>query len=263
MSNLNINVFDAPKVTDATTQAARERITDLATVRDYANITASDTSLDAAIQFLIDKVEDAIRSDLGFNPTRRNHVNEYHNGNGNDRILLRHRPVYSISDLREDTGGYYGKGTGAFPASSKLTEGSDFALQLDHEDVEGNMASISGIVTKLSFGKSATGVARAVPAGIWHPAVGSIQVSYAAGWTRNGIPQDIVLAATIGVKHFLDKLRQNKRGAPSDAAIQSISLGDFSVSYAADGFVVAEATNPRYLPNAARALLQRWRKVAL
>ena len=48
-----------------------------------------------------------------------------------DKICLRHLPVRSITEVREDSGAKAGQESGSFPASTVLTAGEDYWLDLD------------------------------------------------------------------------------------------------------------------------------------
>lgn len=90
-----------------------------------------------------------------------------------DLLKLRRRPVKASGLLvYEDSGAYMGQGTDAFPVASLLTLGTDYVLDLDEAG-----GSLSGNLLRLG--------------GSWSSTVGSIKVTYLAGFTTNELKGDL------------------------------------------------------------------------
>jgi hypothetical protein len=128
----------------------------------------------------------------------------YLSGTGRPELILPQRPVLEISDLRIDSQGYYGRVAGAFPLSTRLTEGLHWALRYDHPD--GLEQSLSGIVERLGGPVSSSTVGwwptTAQGAGgdlafaarpRWPIGNGNIRIVYEAGY--DPIPDDLISAA--------------------------------------------------------------------
>jgi hypothetical protein len=56
---------------------------------------------------------------------------EYYRGDGSSTLLLNQTPVLSIASVYEDAAAYYGESSDPFPATTLLTEGTDYVLQRD------------------------------------------------------------------------------------------------------------------------------------
>lgn len=96
-----------------------------------------------------------------------------------DRLSLKRRPVKTSSiQVWEDAGAMMGQVSGSFGASTELTRGEDYVMDLD---VPGG--SMSGHLIRLG--------------GSWSHLEGSIKVTYLAGFTSNELKGDIVDAADV------------------------------------------------------------------
>ena len=82
-----------------------------------------------------------------------------------ESLQLRAVPVRSITSLRVDENGRFGKGTDAFPSGSAWTEGEDFFPEYEQDGL-----CRSGLL--LSHGS-------------WPAEPGSVKVVYVAGYTKN------------------------------------------------------------------------------
>lgn len=158
----------------------------------------------------------------GTSGTFARRVTEYYGGNGRRELVLRQRPVQSITSVYEDAGAYYGEASGAFAASSLLTAGSDYCLKRDHGT--GAVVSESGILLRIgSAWPSASErrgnnlVAQEVEG------LGNIKVTYVTGYAV--LPGEYVLAA-------MQMVAQLRMDAQSGGGLQSESLEDYSYTRA-------------------------------
>ena len=128
-------------------------------------------------------------------------------------IQLLNIPVVSITSLKEDSGGFYGKVSGSF-ASTSLTEGTDFVLDLTN--VESNGYSMTGLVWRRG--------------GRWPSSEGSVQVTYSAGWTAEEMPEEIKQAVCEVGAWLWDRRQRTAAGAvPVQPSFENV-VGVGSVS---------------------------------
>jgi hypothetical protein len=117
---------------------------------------------------------------------------EFYSGNGSTALVLRHRPVQSITNVWEDQTGYFGTlGTG-FASTTLLVAGTDYALKKDNasnSDVSksGKLLRINGLWRRPPV---FTQGLLTIAAG---DAMGNYKVQYLAGYLR--VLSDMVLAA--------------------------------------------------------------------
>lgn len=159
-----------------------------------------------------------------------------------DTLQLRNLPVRTISSLYVDTSGRFGKGSGAFPAATAYTEGTDF-----WGEYEAQYFCASGLL--YSYGS-------------WPIEPGSIKVTYTAGYSRlelagrststtssdenseistkgvdgSGIVAAIATTAVAAMNRW--GLTKKHSGAGFVGPIQSESAGDYSYSLAS-GYLVS------------------------
>lgn len=146
-----------------------------------------------------------------------------------DELQVRHLPVRATVaiDIRVDYGGRFGKGSGAFAASTRKTEGVDFWPNYDGLDDDGLSVCRDGIIRSI---------------GQWPSEPGSIKITYAAGYSSDELlgTSALVQAGQIGDAALIEALRRVKRSLvlwKKDAsaghlagAITSEHLGDYSYS---------------------------------
>lgn len=165
-------------------------------------------------------------------------------GVGAGEILqLRNVPVRSITSIYEQAGALAGQAPDAFPASTLLTSGVHYWMQKDGPG-----------------GMSATGFVRR-RSGSWCSEVGSIKVTYVAGFSDaelNGTDgeavdaSDIKLAARIAFGHYWNKHVSQASGLQGGIKT-SESLGDYSYTLGGDF-----AGTKFKIPNEARDLLNEY-----
>lgn len=159
----------------------------------------------------------------------------YLDGSGTAELVLPFRPVTTLTSVYLDVGGQYGTATGAFAATTLLTEGTDFVLKRD----DGASVSASGILVRLGTSSVGTlgglglhaefgaiGPMPTLTAGrsvAWPRVRGCIKATWTAGFTS--VPNDLSMAV-LQVAAFI------KRTGPfgGQNPVLSESLRDYSYS---------------------------------
>jgi hypothetical protein len=113
-------------------------------------------------------------------------------------LQTQHIPIRSITSLRVDLDGRSGQSSGAFPADSEKTEGTDFWANYDGQDSSNADICRDGIIR--SFG-------------LWPVTPGTVRIVYVAGYTAAELHgQDaIVDASTIVDAAIEEAARRAKR----------------------------------------------------
>lgn len=167
----------------------------IVTVAEYkAMLQISGTAEDAVIESAIEKAEAIISNASRFLYSSQPKT-EYYSGSGLTTLVLRYRPVTAIASIHVDDGGYYGSASGAFASSTLLTDGVDYAL-----DIESASLSNTGIVHRIGgvwpslqkkYGSDLVGANLA--------GRGNIKVTYTAGFdgSTNAVPADHKLLAIL------------------------------------------------------------------
>lgn len=197
---------------------------DLREVKTLLEIDPGDTSEDLKIGFLVNQAASLIDDFLGRGITFRSRT-EYYNGTGTQKLNLRARPVYTTPTIQcwEDSGGFYGQPSDAFDSDSELTYGDDFVLWVDQDDG----TSRSGILIRRQDYWERP---RIREQGLLYPfigqALGSIKVTYSAGYYVDNLPWSFRLASDL----LIGKLRYI---IPLGMELGSESYEERSVSYIA------------------------------
>lgn len=251
------------------------RMTTRNNVKQFMNIATATTTYDAVIDDFIPRVSELIHQELDYIPERQSPTAEYHSGNGTNRLVLKNMPVYSITNIWLDSDGYFGQGTNSpFATADLLTSGSDYALMLDSQDVDGTAISKSGIVLRTGSGNSAgsavssyglhTGqlFTQGASGPAWPRGHGNIKVSYVCGYVQ--LPAALTHAATVAVSEWVQRVRQAASGGEAVAGpISSERLGDYSVSYAVIAETAAELLEGGGLSPTVRAMLSKFRRIRI
>lgn len=161
-------------------------------------------------------------------------------------LLLKNRPVRSITSVNEDTGGYFGQGSSAFASSTLLTVGTDYAWVVDYDRAGDGTdeASRSGKLIRLSGG--------------WPTRPGSVKVVYTAGWEQANIPGAIRAGISQTVASWYSRIG-DEHGGHAGRMVQAERLGDYSVTF----FDTMGRGTIASLPPEAEAMLAPWRRVRL
>ena len=208
-------------------------LTTLPSVKCFLGIKSN--AEDSRLAAMIDMADAAIKEYLGRDIEQATYT-EFYSGDGTPLLILRQRPVVSITTIHVDSAAYYGQASGAFAAATLLVAGTDYAIVFDTA-VGGVSVSRRGIVERIN-----TVWPLAISQGAFYPAwsdqqrtgglsheppfprAGNIKVIYVAGYTVATKPKDLELAENLYVSHLR---RTAKFGGGSP---QSESLGQYSYS---------------------------------
>lgn len=187
-------------------------LSSLSSLRLHLGVPSSDTTEDTALTQFLTQAEALVREYVRHAwavPAAT--YTYYHDGRNTDTIILRQRPVVSVTSVHLDRGAFYGTGEDAFAAATLLTAGSDYALEPDQPDG----SSRSGLLRRLN--------------GVWPPAVqyqrgnlsaamidskGPIRVVYVAGFAAGSVPAQLELAVNL----VAGNLRTWRMGVPMSSA---------------------------------------------
>ncbi len=171
-------------------------LTDLAALKSHMGITTTDAARDTRLSTILDQVVSYMQRRIGRKLFETTYT-EYYKGSGSDTLLLRQTPVQSITSVHVDPDGYWGQGPGTpYDTDDALTEGTDFALDLDDQLISGTAVSTSGALMRI-------GGVWSMESGIYsnnvsqgtRPGLGNIKVVYVAGYPSADIPPELVLCA--------------------------------------------------------------------
>lgn len=152
---------------------------------------------------------------------------EFYSGNNDPVLILREIPVSEVTSVHLDMTGYSGQGTNAFAASTLLTLGTDYFLELDKGGEVSNrgfLRKISGsaggawTLPLMSMGGYGGRLAGTRPA-VWPLGYGNIKVVYTAGYAE--IPEDLSGACASLVAWMV-------RNKPAGGVLSNESLGAYS-----------------------------------
>lgn len=161
----------------------------LADVKIPLNITGS--ALDTQLQFCLDSADKAIKDYLHRNIESATYTH-YFDGPGHMDLLLRERPVTSITSVFIDRTGYYGQGQNAFAANTQLTSGVDYMLVKDSREGDWSDSGIlrrcyGGSASQWGFAFQGTLMTGFRPIS-WPRGLGNIKVVYVAGYATVPTP---------------------------------------------------------------------------
>lgn len=226
----------------------------LVTLRKSASVSDSTFGL---INLLHTQAEAVVKEYLGFHVEATTHTEYYPvrdyglfdagvTRSGNP-LLLKNRPVRTITSVHEDTGGYFGQGTSAFAASTALTVGTDFVWVVDYDRAADGTdeASRSGKLIRLRTDG-------------WPTAPGSVRVIYTAGWEQANIPGGIRGGICQTVAAWFSRI-SDEHGNHAGRLVLAERLGDYSVTFF-DG--MGRGTNAS-LPPEAEAMLRPWKRIRI
>jgi hypothetical protein len=200
-------------------------LTTLANIKTLLGITS--TKDDAQLTALQGAAEQILKSYCNQNFEKATYT-EFYSGNDRKEIVLRQRPVLSITGVWVDFDGHFGAGTDTpFSSDTKLTAGTDYNLVLD--GTWGNSAvSRCGILLRERTVWSQ--IPRVYVPGKLQPesfqSYGSIKVVYVAGF--DPIPQDLQQAVAFLVAYL-------RRNLKLGGILTSEKLGSYSYALAAPG----------------------------
>jgi hypothetical protein len=170
-------------------------------------------------------------------------LTEYYGGYGTPELVLRERPVQSITSIYEDGDGNWGRTAGAFASDTLLVDGTDYAL-----DLKNSAVSLSGIVERLNgVWPNVTGRGAGLLGAEPLPGRGNIKVTYIAGYGEP--PDDVVLA----VHNMIAEVRIT---GPMGGALTSESYEGYS-------YTRASASEQAAMLSSAKALLRNYRPLIM
>ena len=165
----------------------------LATLSDIQQIPGMSAYTTAYLTLVLTGADKAIKTFLKRNIEQEN-LTEFYSGNGRPDLPLNQYPVSAVTTVHEDPNGYWGQGSGAFPATTLLTVGTQYAIEKDN----GGSLSHRGLLRRLGWGPAwwpqtyGSGKLAASRAPSWQVGWGNLKVVYTAGYTT--VPADIQYA---------------------------------------------------------------------
>lgn len=130
--------------------------------------------------------------------------------------------VRSITDLREDANAYFGQGTSDFGASTALTEGTDFNLEMKDDNF-----SKTGRVIRINRD--------------WSSKPGTVRITYSAGLTSSELSNEylFVKAALLDdmEERYVGELKRRASRESSGPIKKEVYHGDYTVEYDVSGSV--------------------------
>lgn len=156
-------------------------------------------------------------------------LTEFYSGDNQPNIVLKQVPVQSIANLWFDPTGYWGQAPNAFPSTTLMTQGTQYALVLD----SGGVVSNRGLVRLIQgggtgwwgwgggYGNNWQGKLAGTQVPVWPICYGGIKVEYVAGYAT--VPADLQYACGMLVAYAV-------RNMPSGSPLASESLGAYSYS---------------------------------
>lgn len=204
-------------------------LTNTDSLKTFLGISLADTSKDTQLALYVQAADAIIKSYCKRNLESASYT-EYYDGNGTPNVILRQRPVTTLTSVYLDPTGYYGRGPSAFAASTLLTDGQDYVLKL-----EGGARGNSGLVIRLgggtggwdrdwdypASGRRGTLSARFPPA--WTPGYGNLKITFTAGYLV--VPADLQDAANMLAAWI-------RTSGPIGAALTSEQIGRYSYQLA-------------------------------
>ena len=176
--------------------------TDLRETKVLLEIDPEDTEEDILLGFLIEHASQWIEEILNRPGMEKKSRTEYYFGTGNQKLLLRSRPVFTTPTIAVslDEGGNFGATSGAFTsADAALTYGTDFALVIDQD----NGTSRSGILYRINNLWPKPSVRqRGLLSPFLGTGFGTIRVTYTAGYDVDNLPAGLRLAAGLLVQRL-------------------------------------------------------------
>lgn len=204
-------------------------------LKSFLGITSSSTDEDASLQIYLDAACAAFKTEVGRDLESTTYPSAstdgpgdsgFYSGNGSRILVVRQRPLVSISALYLDASGRFGVNPdGSFATATQLVYGTDFVIPFD--------GCLPGTSTKCSYAGFIERVGTVWPGRVQYspgtitmrpiPHIGNIKVAYTAGFTT--VPPDIKVAVC-QVAAFI------RSGADKGGPLQSESLGGYSYSRA-------------------------------
>ena len=238
----------------------------LATRADLKTLLSKTTTAeDALFDLILAAADAAVKTYCGRDFEQATYT-DYYSGTGRRELVLRQRPVVSVTNVWEDAAGFFGDNpAGAFDSTRLLTQGTDYALRRDWApQATGSVTasqSKSGILYRIgtvwprfteTYPPGWFGVYRVSQGYLSNeggPALGNVKVTYVAGFAS--VPADVGYAC-LALAAWMYKTR--KFGGMS---VQQESLRDYAYTLA------QQALGGLPEMGSTRQLLARYKEVAV
>lgn len=224
----------------------------------FCGVTSSTTN-DQLFDLLIQGVSKTIENFIGYPLLRDQEIIEYYSGRNQEAIVLRRRPVHSVSEVKLDSIGLYGQAPNTFGSDTVLTGGVDYFLDKTSPEFSSGLlkpkrwsTTVQTFSLPFRQGGLLTPIARKPT---WPWGDGNIKVTYDAGFTN--IPDDLRLATLWTVSYVFNN------GPQGGGQITSESLGEnsYTIGQLADGATTILSTVGPLA--GARQILSRYREIAV
>ncbi len=170
-------------------------------------------------------------------------LTEYYAGTGSPELVLRERPVQSITSVYEDDEAYWNQGPGAFATDTLLAQGVDYAL-----DYKNAAISLSGVLVRLNaVWPNVTARGSGLLSFESLSGRGNLKVTYVSGYGEP--PADITLA----VHQMIAEIRVT---GPMGGGLTSEHLDYYSYNR-------ASASEQALMLTSAKALLRSYRPIVM
>ena len=211
-------------------------LTNLTYLKTYLDVPQTDTSEDAKLLLLAEDASNLIEeflnrnrsTNINFDNLSKKSRTEYYDGTNSHQLLLRHRPVYTLTTgdtnpqawVDDDAG--WGEASGAFADSGdELTYGDDFVLRVDQPD----RTSRSAILVRIGdFWPRPMVRRRGLLSPYYMDGMGNVKVTYTAGYTADTIPPAFRLAANMLVARLRAFFPYGERVSSESYEERSISF---------------------------------------
>jgi len=204
-------------------------IESLANIKVFLGIDPGDTTQDALLNMLNADAQGICESYCR-RRFEQDTYTEFYSGTGTHFIVLKQRPVQSLTNVWLDNNGFWGEGVGPsspFGSTTLLTIGIDYALATDETLSDGSVVSRAGLLSRIGTIWPELN-AYYFPGRLtqeYGPAYGNIKVTYVAGYSAATMPNDLKRA----IRTLVSQARQE---APYGRALESESISDYTYSMA-------------------------------
>jgi hypothetical protein len=201
------------------------QLIDLQELKILLEIDPNNDSEDVKLTFFIEYATSIIEEILNRPGLGKQSRTEFHSGTGTNRLLLKHRPVFTTPaiEVYTDDGGYYATASGSFNVStSLLTYGSDYTLQIDQPDG----TSRCGILVRIGdFWKKRNYRQTGLLSPFLGDGFGNIKVVYTGGYTMDTLPPAIRQAMVLMIARMRYILPLGLELTSESYEERSISMG--------------------------------------
>lgn len=166
-------------------------LTTVALVKARLGIPSGNTAQDALLTDIVAETDAQLKAYLRQNIEQATYT-EYYSGTGGNVLILRQRPVQSITSIHVDTDGYYGFGDSPFATADLLVAGVDYTLDW----VSTTAYSLTGFVRRIGAVWPAMGQDTNLLNSVAVRGLGNIKVVYVGGYPSGSVPKQYQAWAT-------------------------------------------------------------------